>query len=181
MKKNNKSRYAVLGMLLQKPQSGYEIRQFMINSTDYFWQESDASIYPMLKILETEGKVTAQSEFVGKRERKIFEITQTGKDEFLAWMTKPAEKENSRNELLLKFFLGASVPKEEVVKQLFLRKQNLQETKKKYKSIEADVLSKVANEYPHKFFWLMALQYGVVHADTELRWLDECIEKLEKK
>ena len=58
MKKVNKSRYALLGMLMEKPRSGYAILQMMQQSTTHFWQESDASVYPMLKILEEPPKNT---------------------------------------------------------------------------------------------------------------------------
>jgi DNA-binding PadR family transcriptional regulator len=181
MKKINKSKFAILGLLFDKPRSGYEMRQFMLESTDHFWQESDASMYPMLKLLEQEGLITGKSEFVGKRERKLFEITQSGKDEFLAWMAKPAEKENRRSEFLLKIFLGATVSKEEIIKQLALRQQKLQESKKRFESIEAGTLAEVADEHPHKIFWHMALRYGVISVDAELQWLEECLKILEKK
>jgi len=180
MKKINKSRFAVLGMLFEKPQSGYEIRQFMLESTDHFWQETDASIYPMLKTLETEGKVTGKSEFVGKRERRIFEISQSGKDEFLAWMSRPPEKESRRNELLLKLFLGANVPREEIIKHLALQQQKILKTKKIYKNIEDNVLAEVSDEVPRKLFWRMTLRYGMIHVDAELQWLEECFKILEK-
>ncbi|MFH1832013.1 MAG: PadR family transcriptional regulator, partial [bacterium] len=93
MKKINKSRYAILGMLFDGPASGYDIMEGMHRSTGHFWQESDASVYPMLKVLEAEGKVSSRSEFVGKREKKIFEITHLGKEEFLAWIVLPVGKE----------------------------------------------------------------------------------------
>jgi PadR family transcriptional regulator, regulatory protein AphA len=153
----------------------------MQQSTNHFWQEYDASVYPMLKLLETEGKVTATKELVGKRERTIFEITQSGKDEFLAWMARPAEGESRRSELLLKVFFGANAPTEEIIKQLALQQHKVQEEKKQFKSIEADVLAHVADEYPHKSFWIMALRYGMLHADAELTWIDECCKVLEKK
>ncbi len=82
MKQTNKTKFAILGILLDSPCSGYDIKQSMLRSTAHFWQESDASIYPMLKTLEQEGLVTSRSESVGKRERKIFELTDSGKKEF---------------------------------------------------------------------------------------------------
>jgi len=180
MKKINKSRFAILGMLFEKPRSGYEIRQFMLSSTNHFWQESDASIYPMLKLLEKEKKVISKSEFTGKRERKIFEITQTGKDELLTWMIQPAEEENNRNELLLKIFLGAAVPKEETIKQLVIYQQKALDTKKRYKKVENEIFSEGPSKHQHKLFWTMSLRYGILHNEAELKWLTECFEILKK-
>jgi len=179
MKKINKSRFAILGMLLEKQRSGYSMLKMMQQSTGYFWQETDASVYPMLKMLEAEGKVTAKSEFIGKRERKIFEITQAGKDEFFVWMAMPAEKETRHNELLLKLFFGASVTKEDIIKLIALHQQKALQTRKAFKNIEANILSEVTDEHPHKPFWLMALRYGVIHNEAELSWLDECFKVLE--
>ena len=180
MKKTNKTRYAILGMLFSKPRSGYQIRQFMLDSTAHFWQETDASIYPMLKKLEVEGMVTSRSEFVGKRERQIFEITQAGKNDFLAWMALPAEKENHRNELLLKLFFGATATREEMIKHLKTHMAKCQETKETFKRIQTDVLWQVSDNHPHKTFWMIALKNGMVHVAAELGWVQECIKLLEK-
>lgn len=181
MKKGNKSRFAILGILLEKPRSGYEILQFMKESTTHFWQESDASIYPMLKILEKEGKVVSQRESTGKRERTIFQITDDGKKEFLAWMALPPEKENRRSELLLKLFFGGNTTSKEILKTLYARIQKIQETKETFKQIETAALSSVSEKYPHKRFWKMALRYGTLHSEAEITWLTECIKILEKK
>ena len=181
VKKGNKSRFAILGILLEKPRSGYEILQFMKESTTHFWQESDASIYPMLKILEKEGKVVSQRESTGKRERSIFQVTDAGKKEFLAWMALPPEKENRRSELLLKVFFGGNTPSKEILKTLYARMQKVQETKETFKHIETDVLSSVSDKYSHKRFWKMALRYGTLHSEAEIAWLTECIKILERK
>ena len=71
----NKTRYAILGMLLEAPRSGYEIKALMGRSTAYFWRESDSTIYPMLKILAREGKVLSEEIFIGKKKKERFSIT----------------------------------------------------------------------------------------------------------
>jgi PadR family transcriptional regulator AphA len=181
MKKINKSRYAILGMLFDEPRSGYEIKSIMLESTAHFWQESDASIYPMLKMLEAEGKVTSKTEFVGKRARKIFEITQAGKDEFLAWMALPAENETHRDELLLKLFFGANTTKDEVLKQLQLKLQQSKKKKAQLTIVEIDTLAQISDSNPHKIFWQLALKNGIMLYDAQIKWLIDCINCLENK
>jgi PadR family transcriptional regulator, regulatory protein AphA len=178
VKKINKTRYAILGMLFEKARSGYEIRQRMLGSTIHFWQESDASIYPMLRMLEDEGKVTSRDEFVGKRAKKIFEITKTGKKEFISWMALPAEADKHRDELLLKLFFGASTTKEKMIKQLLLKLERCEKTKNQLTNIETDTLATVTDTHPHKLFWQMTLRNGIIHCDAEIKWIKDCIEKL---
>ena len=51
MSKENKSRYALLGMLSLQPMSGYDLKKFTEESTANFWQENYAQIYPILRQL----------------------------------------------------------------------------------------------------------------------------------
>ena len=177
MKKINKSRYAILGMLFDTPLSGYELRKRMLSSTAHFWNESDASVYPMLRILEQEGMVTAKTEYAGKRARKVFTITQVGKDDVTAWLALPAEPEHPRSELLLKLFFGAFVSKEVTIKQLERRLQQCQEPQKTFKAIENEI-AKTPDTHPHKLFWEMSLKCGIIDVEATIAWLNECINRL---
>lgn len=181
MKKINKSRYAILGMLFDRPKSGYAIKSEMLASTSHFWQESDASIYPMLKTLEAEGKVMSKNEFVGKRARKILAITQAGKDEFLAWMALPAESETHRDELLLKLFFGANTTPNEIIKQLQLKLQLSQKKRAQLTIVQIDTLAQIPDTHPHKLFWEMSLKNGLMLYDTQINWLLDSIKCLENK
>jgi len=82
MRLMNKTRYAILGMLLDNPSTGYEIKSLMSRSTVYFWRESDSTIYPTLKVLAEEGKVLSEIVYVGKKKKEVFSITETGRMEF---------------------------------------------------------------------------------------------------
>ena len=57
MAKENKTQYAILGILAMSPGSGYDIKKLMNKSTNYFWYEGDSSIYPGLNKLYKEGCV----------------------------------------------------------------------------------------------------------------------------
>lgn len=49
MTKENKSHYAILGILIMGPANGYDIKTVMQISTNHFWSESDRFIHPALK------------------------------------------------------------------------------------------------------------------------------------
>lgn len=104
MAKINKTQYIILGFLMDKSLSGYEIREMIKESTAYFWQESDASIYPTLKLLAKEGKVTSTTVLVGKRKKEVFTITPLGKQAFLEWFKLPLRPAfNAMNSFLSSF------------------------------------------------------------------------------
>src|SRR5260221_4346141 len=86
MAKENKSRYALLGMLSIRPGSGYDIKKFMEQSTSNFWHESYGQIYPLLKQLVDEGLATSHTEKQeGKPERYIYTLTNKGLEELRQW------------------------------------------------------------------------------------------------
>lgn len=169
MKTVNKTRYAILGMLLQAPSSGYEIKSFMGRSTVYFWRESDSTIYPMLKVLANEGKVVSEIAYVGKKKKEVFSITETGKEEFKAWLESPTGTETPRNEFLLKLFF---VTNRMEMKRLFKeRLEKAEQIYKEYKAIE-ERLTSLENS-PTKAIRLKALKYGIAQLQLEIQWLKE--------
>ena len=165
----NKTRYAILGVLLDGPTTGYEIKSLMGRSTVYFWRESDSTIYPMLKVLAKEGKVLSEIAYVGKKKKEVFSITELGRVEFQAWLDSPTGAETPRNEFLLKLFFVAN--QEEMVRLFQERLEKVEKTYEEYKKIE-DRLESLRN-YPRKEIRLKSLRYGMAQLTLEIKWLKE--------
>lgn len=169
MKLVNKTRYAILGMLLDGPSTGYEIKSLMSRSTVYFWRESDSTIYPMLKVLAKEGKVLSEIAYVGKKKKEIFSITETGRTEFKAWLEKPTGEETPRNEFLLKLFFVTN--HDEMVRLFQERLEKAEKTYEEFQKIEERLQS--LGDYPRKAIRLKSLRYGIAQLKLEITWLKE--------
>jgi PadR family transcriptional regulator, regulatory protein AphA len=167
----NKTRYAILGVLLEGPATGYEIKSLMGRSTVYFWRESDSTIYPMLKVLVKEGKVLSEVVYVGKKKKEIFSITQLGKEEFKTWLKSPTSEETPRNEFLLKLFFVSD--RKEMIRLFQERLEKAEKTYEEYKKIE-DRLGSL-RDYRQKAIRLKALRYGLTQLTSEITWLKEGI------
>ena len=86
----NKSRYAILGILMLGPRSGYDIKKFFDRTVANFWNESYGQIYPILKRLAAEGLVEKSIEKqAGKPDRHIYTITGEGRNEMREWLMTP--------------------------------------------------------------------------------------------
>lgn len=68
-----------------KKMYGYEITQKVKDLTGDKIQITEGALYPTLHALEHEGLLTTETEFIGKRVRKYYSLSPTGK-------TKSAEK-----------------------------------------------------------------------------------------
>ena len=78
------TRLFVLGLLLRRPMSGYEVQRILqLNQTDLWAGILSGSIYHALKKLEAEGLVTLRvTEQSGNRTRAIYAITPQGEAEY---------------------------------------------------------------------------------------------------
>jgi PadR family transcriptional regulator AphA len=168
MKSTNKTRYAILGILLDGPSTGYEIKSLMGRSTVYFWRESDSTIYPMLKVLAKEGKTLSEVVYAGKKKKEVFSITKKGRLEFKAWFESPTNEETPRNEFLLKLFFTTN-PKE-MFRLFHERLEKVETIHKEYKQIEERLEGIV--DSPIKAIRLRALRYGISLLESEIRWLN---------
>lgn len=169
MVKERKTKFVILGFLLNDSFSGYEIGELIKQATNNFWQESDASIYPTLKLLIKEELVSAKEVYVGKRRKEIFTITNAGKEVFLEWFKRSPDQDLHRKEFLLKLFFTDQTTEEQMQHHCNKKLQELKKLHKKYKEIE----SFLNNQTPKKIYWIKTLQMGLAHLDLDIKLLEE--------
>ncbi|WP_330254383.1 PadR family transcriptional regulator [Nocardia sp. NBC_00565] len=98
-------RYALLGLLADRPASGYDLLQRFKVSLANVWPATQSQIYTELTKLADAGSIAVSDE--GPRGRKEYTITDAGLAEMREWLTTTKPKRVARNEMLLRvFFLG---------------------------------------------------------------------------
>src|SRR5260370_41678899 len=91
MSKENKSKYAILGVLSYGPMSGYDIKKFIQQSISNFWSESYGQIYPILTQLTAEGLASSHTEHQdGKPERYMYTLNGKGREALQQWLAEPS-------------------------------------------------------------------------------------------
>jgi PadR family transcriptional regulator, regulatory protein AphA len=107
MPRSNKTHFVILGMLASYGEmSGYDVKKILDTTSDWYWSESNAQIYPMLKKLEKDGSVTSRLSNNGARERRLYKITDQGEELLASWLRLPVDYRPNREELLLKVRFG---------------------------------------------------------------------------
>ena len=140
MKKANKSCYVVLGLLSKHDLSGYDIKQIASKISRFYWSESNAQIYPVLKKLEAADLVTSHlDESSGARKKRIYKITKKGHEFLMAWLTEPAELTPYREEQLLHLAFAVNLSDSEVHEQLNHYHAQLQDKLKLYDEVIAHI------------------------------------------
>jgi DNA-binding PadR family transcriptional regulator len=96
-------RIAVLILLSRKPYHGYEIMREIKERTMGFWRPTAGGIYPILRNLEESRYIKGKWDLRKKRKRKIFRITETGKQVLERSLAKESQIANSMSGLFTEF------------------------------------------------------------------------------
>jgi DNA-binding PadR family transcriptional regulator len=112
----------LLGMLAMGPRSGYDIKTVVDRSTRFFWAASYGQIYPELRRLEEEGLVEGEDRPNGGRNRRVYMLTESGRDALRDWLLSSRFNVELRDESLLQLFFADSLPREQALKLLEDRK-----------------------------------------------------------
>ena len=84
------SKFFILCVLHERPMHGYEITRAVERTTRGCCSPAEGTIYPVLREFEEGGYLTSRAEVVRGRERKIYELTDLGREAFAvaveAWM-----------------------------------------------------------------------------------------------
>ena len=84
------SKFFVLCVLHRKPMHGYEVVQAVEETTNGCCSPSEGTVYPVLNEFEAGGYLISRPETVQGRKRKVYALTDKGRDAFLiateAWM-----------------------------------------------------------------------------------------------
>ncbi|WP_223115485.1 PadR family transcriptional regulator [Luteimonas suaedae] len=84
------SKFFVLRVLHRQPMHGYEVVQAVAKTTRGCCSPTEGTIYPMLADFESDGCLRSHLETVQGRERKVYALTERGRDAFrtavAAWL-----------------------------------------------------------------------------------------------
>lgn len=168
--------YAILGLVHQKPQSGYGIRKAFDTTALGNYSSSPGVIYPALTRLQELGLVVNAT--IKETKKNKFHCTKEGESILKAWLLKPIEIKDiakSLNDLLLRFAF---------MENLLNRKLQLE-----FLSSFKDVLKKYIKslkEYHKSEYNTMplnarlAFEHGIDSYTTTLKWCIKTISNLKE-
>lgn len=157
-----------LAILFEEPASGYEIRKLSMDNTckfSHFIDVSYGAIYPALGKLEEEGLIAGHVvEQENKPAKRVYEITDKGRSEFLASIAVVPEDDKFKSEFLLLAMHCDMLPRAVIRKAIEVRMATL---RAKVNSIEECDLCALT---PGARF---VFAYGLLMNRASLKYLEE--------
>lgn len=172
--------YALLGLLQQKPKSGYDLRKLFAETAMGNYSDSPGSIYPALQRLQDRKLVSAQIEQgVGLRRRRVLRLTNAGLTVLKAWLRSPM-KSNSvtrhMDEWMLRFsFCDQVLGEEETIGLLESFERELKTQLPPLRQFLKSQGPKMA------LSGRLALENGVLGYRAQLKWAAYAIKTYKKR
>jgi DNA-binding PadR family transcriptional regulator len=165
--------------------TGYELKQFFDSTVQHFWNAELSQIYPTLKGLEENGFVEKHVEVQDARpNRKVYEITPGGREEFLRWVRTPQPPADLRDPFMIKVFFGTEVPLDDM---LVLMRRQMEEHQKVLAFSETVLRERIngatqheAVSRAHQVWWTLTLEMAMSYRRTYIDWCERSMAMLER-
>jgi DNA-binding PadR family transcriptional regulator len=173
-------KYAILGAIVDRPSTGYEITKRMDGSIGFFWGSPHQQVYRELAVLDEEGWVAFQEEAQeGKPDKKIYSLTEKGTQELKTWIARPLEESRVKDSFLLKVFCGHLIAPEVLREEVLLHQKAHQQRYLEYQKIEREHFSNPDQLPKRGRFQYLALRRGLIFEKGWLSWCREILALLE--
>lgn len=174
--------YAILGLLVHQPLSGYDLKKIISRSNTFYWSGNNNQIYNELIRLHKDGFLSQETIFQeNKPPRKIYAITESGKEKLVVWLrSKPLPAERKHPFLIQ--LAWADLLSESEVDELLASYE--EELTMHCIMAEQQENSTMANRIPtarQAFFWAQIQKNWMGYYRTELEWVQSIRKELLNK
>jgi DNA-binding PadR family transcriptional regulator len=155
---------SLLGFLHERPMSGWDLfttAQVLIGD---FWTVTRSQVYRELAVMEAAGLVTAGPP--GPRERRPYEITDSGRAAFAEWLRRPPGSEQIRYPLLLTIAFGRHLPPAQLAEFVADHRQIHEQRLAAYRTLREEAGANL------DAYAAATLDFGIRYEAAVLDWFD---------
>lgn len=167
-------RNSLLALLASEPAHGYSLKSSFESTTAGAWPLNVGQVYTTLGRLQRDGLVEPVG--TGEGPRQTWRITRAGRRALRDWYAHPVvDDPPSRDELTIKVLLAAAADEADVIgiiqQQRVAMMDRLQQLNRHKRKADPE------EELP----WVLLLDALTLKASAELKWLDLCEERLQRR
>jgi DNA-binding PadR family transcriptional regulator len=163
---------AILGLLIESPMHGYELRKRLTGLLGAFRAFSYGSLYPALRRMQGDGLIAENAAPAGtpvRRARRVYQLTDEGRERFreLVEDTGPHNYTDDGFGVHLAFF--NRTPAEARMRILEGRRRQVEERREGLR----DAVARASNSFDR--YTRQMHQLGLESSEREVKWLNELI------
>ncbi|MEV7987560.1 PadR family transcriptional regulator [Micromonospora sp. NPDC085948] len=163
----NSTAASMLGLLHQGPMTGWDLLSAAERLIGNFWSLTQSQVYRELAAMETAGLITAGTR--GPRDRRPYELTDSGRGAFAEWVNREPGKEHIRIPLLLSIGFGQHINPELLAHYVAEHRARHAERLANYMNVlqNAEESGLVPDLYRRA-----TLRFGLIYEQAVLEWFD---------
>jgi PadR family transcriptional regulator AphA len=173
--------HAILGFLNYHPYSGYDLKKIFDSSVRHFWSADQSQIYRTLSRLEENGWALMEKVPQEDRpDRKVYHITESGREELRGWISGPPPMGESRSAPLIQVFFSGQLSDEEVLEKFEGYAAIMRAILSQYEQVTEQIgpfQEEITSPREH-FFWLLTLENGIANMRANLAWAESVIARI---
>lgn len=165
-----------LGILMQGKMSGYDIKKITEQSVSLFFKMSFGSLYPALRRLVEEGSAI-EEETGDSKNRKLYAITEKGRERFMVWLREPLQ--TNKREHLLKIFFYDYLDEETRARNLARLQLSLESGIAQMDTVQSIVSKELAQleNRDDYYYRVSVMHYGLQFFRMEQEWIRKILAK----
>lgn len=173
----------ILGLLLLKSRTIYQLRERIDKGLNLMYSSSMGSIQAALKKLSGCGFIQYEEAADKGRHKKIYSITDSGRQYFLEWVNSPMQVQGGKNpELARLYFMGFSAAgnREELIQSY------IAQAKERYEALdlicrEGESFHVAGEERDIVFYQLASARYGRDLMKFNLGWYQRLLQEIREE
>jgi len=169
----------ILGLLLLSSRTIYQLRERVSKGLNLMYSDSMGSIQAALKKLLKYGYIQYEETADNGKHKKIYHITDSGKQHFFDWVNSPMSIQSSKNPELAKlYFMGFS----EEENRAEILKNYISQLKEQYLALDAvckdgDELKRSGQLNDIGFYQLASARYGRDLMVFNIEWYEKFLKE----
>ncbi len=162
-------RFAILGLLAQRPRHGYELRAAFeaLAGGAESWDVKPAQVYTTLDRLEEAGLVVQEglAQDAGP-EKRIYALTDNGQEALLEWFDNGVASEPQRDEFFIKLMVSLASGQGQPAQIIQTQRRAL------YRELHAITAQRDERDASVELAQILLMDKAIMHLEADLRWLD---------
>jgi DNA-binding PadR family transcriptional regulator len=171
--------YAVLAQLALRPWSTYELAQQRVRYFRYVWPRAESAIYREVKRLAAMELVTARREYVGKRPRTLYSITDPGRQVLRDWLATPVSPFAMDFEAMIRLFIAPLGTKDQLTATLQQVRDDAREMLAFSGAVKQEFLDGRAVLQDQTYIRALAVDFFISLLNTVDGWAERTLAEIE--
>jgi PadR family transcriptional regulator, regulatory protein AphA len=171
--------YAVLAQVAVHSWSTYELAQQRVRYFRYVWPRAESAIYREVKRLSSMGLLDGKKDYVGKRARTVYSITDKGREALREWLPTPVSPFAMDFEAMIRLFVAPLGTKEQIVTTLSQVRDDARQMLRFGGEVKQEFLEGIAVTQDQVYIRALAVDFFISLINTVHEWAERTLEEIE--